>query len=82
MGRTFNREGSVASTASGKQFGVPWRRSVSRDLATDIESVFNANRTPTEVATLPRGGRYLFFRITNHEDLPVVVIMIVLLHLY
>lgn len=35
--------------------GAPWRRSVSRDLANDIEKVFN--NTPTASATLPRGNQ-------------------------
>ncbi|XP_065155761.1 uncharacterized protein [Atheta coriaria] len=50
-GRQFSRERSVNST-------TPWRRSVSRDLATDINSVFQDSMHPTHTtssSTLPRG---------------------------
>ncbi|KAJ8912911.1 hypothetical protein NQ315_017241, partial [Exocentrus adspersus] len=41
LGRTFSRDRPVITNSStGSSFGVPWRRSVSRDLASDIDSVF------------------------------------------
>ncbi|CAG9860362.1 unnamed protein product [Phyllotreta striolata] len=41
LGRTFGRDRpTVTKTAVGNSFGVPWRRSVSRDLASDIDTVF------------------------------------------
>lgn len=52
LGRTISRERNSNSTSSNLS-GVPWRRSVSRDLASDIESVLS---TPGQSATLPRGG--------------------------
>ncbi|KAF5290003.1 hypothetical protein FQR65_LT11669 [Abscondita terminalis] len=53
MGRS-SREQSVDS--SSRNANTPWRRSVSRDLASDIDSVFNNSATsPTHTATLPRG---------------------------
>lgn len=71
LGRSFNREHSVSSsTGSTASTAQPhWRRSVSRDLAHDIQSVFgdrqgsvegSASGTggfhPTVTATLPRGA--------------------------
>lgn len=61
MGRTMNRE---RNTSIGSYTGVPWRRSVSRDLATDIDRVFNedtSNAPPLHTSTLPRGGKYYFY---------------------
>lgn len=60
LGRTFNRERNTSST--GSYTGVPWRRSVSRDLGTDIDRVFNEEspNTPLHTSTLPRGGKYSF----------------------
>ncbi|KAF2885659.1 hypothetical protein ILUMI_20510 [Ignelater luminosus] len=63
-GRSASREQSVESSASSRSLGAPWRRSVSRDLASDIESVFNSSvQPPTHTATLPRGARV---RVTVH----------------
>ncbi|KAK5644508.1 hypothetical protein RI129_005808 [Pyrocoelia pectoralis] len=54
LGRS-SREQSVESSTA-RNFGTPWRRSVSRDLASDIDSVFNNSMSPpTHTATLPRG---------------------------
>ncbi|XP_072382932.1 uncharacterized protein Nuak [Diabrotica undecimpunctata] len=48
LGRTFNRERPITKTTMGSSFGVPWRRSVSRDLASDIDSVFQgSNAAPS-----------------------------------
>ncbi|KAK4875101.1 hypothetical protein RN001_011523 [Aquatica leii] len=53
MGRP-SREQSVESPTVNSS--TPWRRSVSRDLASDIDNVFNNPiTTPTHTATLPRG---------------------------
>ncbi|XP_018577044.1 uncharacterized protein LOC108915487 [Anoplophora glabripennis] len=41
LGRMLSRDRPVITNSStGSSFGVPWRRSVSRDLASDIDSVF------------------------------------------
>lgn len=62
VSRAFSQERTSSSNNStSRPFGTPWRRSVSRDLASDIESVFNDSKTPTQTATLPRGGKYLHF---------------------
>lgn len=58
--RAFHREQvspapSARSTARSSSTGAPWRRSVSRDLATDIERVFS-DAAPSATATLPRGN--------------------------
>ncbi|XP_074036332.1 nuak family kinase 1 isoform X1 [Leptinotarsa decemlineata] len=46
LGRTFNRDRPISKASTGSSFGVPWRRSVSKDLASDIDSVFkNATNT-------------------------------------
>lgn len=59
IGRSSSREPSVDNTGLSRDMGVPWRRSASRDLATDIDSVFKSPvQTPTQTATLPRGGKY------------------------
>lgn len=64
LGQRSSREQSVESSASSRSLGAPWRRSVSRDLASDIESVFNSTvQPPTHTATLPRGARV---RVTVH----------------
>ncbi|GJQ75870.1 hypothetical protein Trydic_g17934 [Trypoxylus dichotomus] len=57
VSRAFSQERTSSNSSSARPFGAPWRRSVSRDLASDIESVFNEARTPTQTATLPRGAR-------------------------
>ncbi|XP_057657484.1 uncharacterized protein LOC130894589 [Diorhabda carinulata] len=45
LGRTFSRP--ITKTTVGSSFGVPWRRSVSRDLASDIDNVFKNSNTPS-----------------------------------
>lgn len=69
LGRSFNREHSVSSSTGGSTTSTQphWRRSVSRDLAHDIQSVFGERSGsdvgagtsgfhPTVTATLPRGA--------------------------
>lgn len=69
LGRSFNREHSVSSSTGGSATSTQphWRRSVSRDLAHDIQSVFGERSGsdagagtsgfhPTVTATLPRGA--------------------------
>ncbi|CAH1154094.1 unnamed protein product [Phaedon cochleariae] len=51
FGRTLNRDRPISKTSTGNSFGVPWRRSVSRDLATDIDSVFNNANAPVQRPT-------------------------------
>ncbi|KAF7269581.1 hypothetical protein GWI33_017362 [Rhynchophorus ferrugineus] len=52
MSRTFGRPTATVLP----QTGIPWRRSVSRDLASDIETVFNEpTNTATATARIPRG---------------------------
>ncbi|KAL1509473.1 hypothetical protein ABEB36_004199 [Hypothenemus hampei] len=59
LSRTFGRP-SVGSMQSNSNFNVPWRRSVSKDLASDIESVFNdQNSSGTITARVPRGDDHL-----------------------
>ncbi|KAJ8985016.1 hypothetical protein NQ317_016927 [Molorchus minor] len=64
LGRSFSRDRpAVSNSSTGSSFGVPWRRSVSRDLASDIDSVFKtSNSTP---ANRPTGGRCPSFIISN-----------------
>lgn len=61
LGRTMSRDRPVVTnSATGSSFGVPWRRSVSRDLASDIDSVFkNTNSSGQR----PTGARV---RVTVH----------------
>ncbi|KAF7269584.1 hypothetical protein GWI33_017362 [Rhynchophorus ferrugineus] len=60
MSRTFGRPTATVLP----QTGIPWRRSVSRDLASDIETVFNEpTNTATATARIPRGARV---RVTVH----------------
>lgn len=57
--RPASRENNTdkTTTISGS-FTTPWRRSVSRDLASDIDSVFrDGTNTATHTTTLPRGGK-------------------------
>uniref|UniRef100_A0AAR5Q4S2 Protein kinase domain-containing protein n=1 Tax=Dendroctonus ponderosae TaxID=77166 RepID=A0AAR5Q4S2_DENPD len=54
LSRTFGRP-SVSTTQSNSSFNVPWRRSVSKDLASDIETVFNDQNSGTLSARVPRG---------------------------
>ncbi|KAJ8967517.1 hypothetical protein NQ314_002832 [Rhamnusium bicolor] len=57
LGRTFSRDRPIVTNSStGSSFGVPWRRSVSRDLASDIDSVF---KNPSSTGSRPTGGNYL-----------------------
>ncbi|XP_060529712.1 uncharacterized protein LOC132704063 isoform X2 [Cylas formicarius] len=65
LSRTLGRPSSVNSSATS--FGVPWRRSVSRDLASDIESVFNDPNAPTTRA--PRGENMSKTENLNLADL-------------
>ncbi|KAG5892434.1 hypothetical protein JTB14_003368 [Gonioctena quinquepunctata] len=60
LGRSFNRDRPISKTSTGSSFGVPWRRSVSRDLASDIDSVFKNSKTD---AQRPTGARV---RVTVH----------------
>ncbi|XP_066146852.1 uncharacterized protein Nuak1 isoform X2 [Euwallacea fornicatus] len=64
LNRTFSRPSSVASTQSNSSFNVPWRRSVSKDLASDIESVFNDQNSGTLTARIPRGDNH---QLNDHE---------------
>lgn len=59
LGRQFSRERSLNSSTS-----IPWRRSVSRDLASDIDSVFN-DRTPSRTSSLPRGVDDSWFKFID-----------------
>lgn len=54
LSRTFGRP-TAGSTQTNSSFGVPWRRSVSKDLASDIQSVFNDQNSGTVTARVPRG---------------------------
>lgn len=57
LGRTFSRDRPVVTNSStGSSFGVPWRRSVSRDLASDIDSVFKSTNPS---GPRPTGGNCL-----------------------
>ncbi|XP_025832041.1 probable serine/threonine-protein kinase DDB_G0277165 isoform X2 [Agrilus planipennis] len=60
LGRAFNRE---HGSDGGSGLSTPWRRSVTRDLSSDLNRVFNSSESPTHTATLPRGARV---RVTVH----------------
>uniref|UniRef100_A0A1Y1ML94 Protein kinase domain-containing protein n=1 Tax=Photinus pyralis TaxID=7054 RepID=A0A1Y1ML94_PHOPY len=64
--RRPSREQSVDSSVP-RNLGTPWRRSVSRDLASDIDNVFNNSlSSPTHTATLPRGAEdFMCQKINN-----------------
>ncbi|XP_050294375.1 uncharacterized protein LOC126734700 isoform X2 [Anthonomus grandis grandis] len=56
LSRTFGRPSALSTQSKTSLNGPPWRRSVSKDLASDIESVFNDQNSGGSItARVPRG---------------------------
>ncbi|CAH0555404.1 unnamed protein product [Brassicogethes aeneus] len=67
--RTLSREGSGADNNSTSSFTSPWRRSVSRDLASDIDSVIGDSNASVGSLARPRGDATMKNENLNLSDL-------------